>query len=131
MRTIHELELENDSNNDFENDSNDSNDVFSDDSLSDVSIKKNVIKSVLKRVLKSVKSVRSTSPHSFVYLLNVRVAFEKDVIFETSLSHHVNFSIEKRFFLRSYTSEMTTKTRHHVNDKHLACHLVSLKTIVI
>jgi hypothetical protein len=126
----HELKLEIDSNDDFEND--DSNDVFSDASA-DASRKKNVTKSVLKRVLKSVKSVltRSTSFLTFVYLLNVRIAFEKDVIFETSLSHHVNFSVEKRFFLRSHTSEMTTKTRHHVNDKHLICHLVSLKTIVI
>jgi hypothetical protein len=127
--------------NSFEkNSENDSDDAFS-DSPSDAPRKKNVSKRVfksvpkpvLKRVSKSVKSVsnRPTSPLRFAYLLNVRVLYEKDVIFETSLPHHVNSDLKKRFFLRPYTNQMTTKTANHANDKMLACHLITLKATVI
>jgi hypothetical protein len=119
---------------------NDSDDAFS-DSSSDALRKKNVskrvfksvFKSVLKRVSKSVKSVfnRSASSLRFAYLLNVRVLYEKNVIFETSLSHHVNSDLKKRFFLRSYINQMTTKAANHVNDKMLACHLITLKATVV
>jgi hypothetical protein len=124
---------------------NDSDDAFS-DSPFDASRKKDVsksarisVKSVFKSVFKSIKSIksikpvliRSSSSLTFVYLLNVRVLYEKNVIFETSLSHHVNFSVKKRFFLRSYSTQMTTKAANHANDKMLVCHLITLKAIVL
>jgi hypothetical protein len=107
-------------------------DLFTDDSSSDALRKKNVSKSTRKSV-KSAKSVlrRSTSSFTFVYLLHVKVLYENDVIFETFFSHHVNFTTKKRFFLRSFISEMTAKIKIHVNERHLICHLVSLKATVI
>jgi hypothetical protein len=107
-------------------------DLFTDDSSSDVLRKKNVSKST-RKLVKSAKLVlrRSTSSFTFVYLLHVKVLYENDVIFETSFSHHVNFTTKKRFFLRSFISEMTTKIKIYVNERHLICHLVSLKATEI
>jgi hypothetical protein len=88
-------------------------------------------KASLKASFKALFKASFKEFMTFAYLLNVKILYESHVVFETSLSHHVNFSVEKRFFLRSYISEMTTKAKNHVNGKMLACHLVHLKAVVL
>jgi hypothetical protein len=101
------------------------NDLFMNDSSFNVLRKKNVSK-LAKSVFK-----RSTISFTFVYLLHVQVLYENNVIFEIFFSHHVNFTTKKRFFLRSFINEMTAKIKIHINERHLICHLISLKVIVI
>ncbi len=69
------------------------------------------------------------------YLLNIKLQYEKDVIFQTSLPRHVNPAPasydEKVFHLNDHKIDMKKKALRHANVKTFACHLISMKITVM
>ena len=59
------------------------------------------------------------------------MSYEKHVVFETVIPYEVNSTTSKRFFLRSYTGDMSLKAETYANSKMYACHLVDIKATVL
>jgi hypothetical protein len=120
---------------------NDENDVFStSESFVFDALSRKVILKVLKSVRKSVSSKKKISSLSsffkiVVYLLNVKMMYEKDVIFQIFISRHVNAKLiaydERIFHFTSYKIHMQQKAQRYANAKIFACHLINVKTTIM
>jgi hypothetical protein len=68
-------------------------------------------------------------------LLNVKMMYEKNVVFQISISRHVSSESiaydEKAFHFISHKMNMKKKTRRYANAKIFACHLISVKTTMM
>jgi hypothetical protein len=63
--------------------------------------------------------------------LNVKMMYEKNVIFQISISRQFNFESiaydEKAFHFISHKMNMKKKARRFANAKIFACHLINVK----
>ncbi len=97
---------------------------------------------VRKALLKALISIRqrasaekkisfSSSSKIIIYLLNVKMIYEKNVIFQIFISRHVNSESiaydEKTFHFINHKMNMKKKTRRYANAKIFACHLINVK----
>jgi hypothetical protein len=89
--------------------------------------------SIRKRA--SAKKKISSSSKIIIYLLNVKIMYEKNVIFQIFISRQVNFESiaydEKVFHFISHKINIKKKARRYTNAKIFACHLISVKTTMM
>jgi hypothetical protein len=96
-----------------------------------ISIRKRA--SAKKKILLSLSSLSSSK--IIIYLLNVKMMYEKNVIFQIFISCQVNFeSIAydvKAFYFINHKMNMKKKARKYANAKIFACHLINVKKTIM
>jgi hypothetical protein len=90
---------------------------------------------IRKRALAKKKISFSSSSKIIIYLLNVKMMYEKNVIFQIFISRQFNSESitydEKAFHFISHKMNMKEKARRFANAKIFACHLISVKTTMM
>jgi hypothetical protein len=111
----------------------DEDDVFS-TSFEAFFIRKAFI-SIRKRASAKKKTSSSSSSKIIIYLLNVKMMYEKNVIFQIFISRQFNSESiaynEKAFHFISHKMNMKKKARKFANVKIFACHLINVKTTMM
>ena len=120
---------------DAEDDAEDDSEDDAEDDVEDLNVPSNSIVSKKSRKPRRKEPSRLSPsplpPTVIKYLLNVKMSYEKHVVFETVISYEVNSTTSKRFFLRSYTGDMSLKAETYANSKMYACYLVDIKATVL
>ena len=120
---------------DAEDDAEDDSEDDAEDDVEDLNVPSNSIVSKKSRKPRRKEPSRLSPsplpPTVIKYLLNVKMSYEKHVVFETVIPYEVNSTTSKRFFLRSYTGDMSLKAETYANSKMYACHLVDIKATVL
>jgi hypothetical protein len=92
-----------------------------------------VLISIRKRT--SAKKKISSSSKIIIYVLNIKMMYEKNVKFQIFISRQVNSESiaydEKAFHFISHNMNMKKKARRYANAKIFACHLISVKTTMM
>ncbi len=111
----------------------DENDVFS--TSSEAFFIRKVFISIRKKASAKKKISFSSSSKIIIYLLNVKMMYEKNVIFQIFISCQVNSESitydEKAFHFINHKMNMKKKARRFANAKIFACHLISVKTTMM
>ncbi len=111
----------------------DEDDVFS--TFSEAFFIRKVFISIRKKASAKKKTSFSSSSKIIIYLLNVKMMYEKNVIFQIFISRQVNSESiaydEKAFHFINYKMNMKKKTRKFANAKIFACHLINVKTTMM
>jgi hypothetical protein len=111
----------------------DEDNVFS--TFSEASFIRKVFISIRKKVSTKKKISSSSSSKIIIYLLNVKMMYEKNVIFQIFISRQVNSESiaydEKAFHFISHKMNMKKKARRFANAKIFACHLINVKTTMM
>jgi hypothetical protein len=115
----------------------DEDDVFS-TSFEALLVRKVLLKvfiSIRKRTSAKKKISFSSSSKIIIYLLNVKMIYEKNVIFQIFIFRHVNSESiaydEKTFHFINHKMNMKKKARKYANAKIFACHLINVKTTMM
>jgi hypothetical protein len=115
----------------------DEDDVFS--TFSEASFVRKVLFKVLISIRKRASAKKKTSSSSsskiIIYLLNVKMMYEKNVIFQIFISRQINSESiaydEKAFHFISHKMNMKNKAQRYANAKIFACHLINVKTTMM
>jgi hypothetical protein len=109
------------------------NDVFS--TSSEAFLIRKIFISIRKRASAKKKTSFSSSSKIIIYLLNVKMMYEKNVIFQIFISCQVNSELivydEKAFHFINHKMNMKKKTRKFANAKIFACHSINVKTTMM
>jgi hypothetical protein len=91
--------------------------------------------SIRKKASTKKKISLSSSSKIIIYLLNVKMMYEKNVIFQIFISRQVNSESiaydEKAFHFISHKMNMKKKARKYANAKIFACHLINVKSMMM
>jgi hypothetical protein len=111
----------------------DENDVFF--TSSEAFFIRKVFISIRKRASAKKKISFSSSSKIIIYLLNVKMMYEKNVIFQIFIFRQVNSESitydEKAFHFINHKMNMKKTARRFANAKIFACHLISVKTTMM
>ncbi len=111
----------------------DEDDVFS--TSSEAFFIRKAFISIRKRASAKKKTSSSSSSKIIIYLLNVKMMYEKNVIFQIFISRQINSESiaydEKAFHFINHKMNMKKKARKFANAKIFACHLINVKTTMM